>query len=122
MSSGWTPPPYPSQPPQPPQRPPGGLPTWAQILIGAVAGPFVLGAAAVPAGALASFVGDSGASGVGGLISLAGLGVPFVVWLGAVVWRPTRWYAVGALIGFALLVIVLAGVCIALITAMSSTG
>lgn len=120
MSQGWSPPPYPAQPPQSPQpqqRPPGGLPTWAQILIGAVVGPFVLGASALPASIIGGMV-DTGGS-LGALIGLGSLGVPLLVLVGGLVWRHTRWYAVGALIGLALLFIVLAGACIALLVAAS---
>ena len=124
MSGGWSPPPYPQQPYQPQQPAPrrGGLPVWAQLLIGAVVGPMVLGAASLPAGILSSLVAGTGAEGVQAVIALLGLGLPLAVLVAGLVWAPTRWYAVGTIIGIALLFIVLAGACIAILAGLSSSS
>lgn len=85
-------------------------------------GPFVLGAAAVPAGVLASLVAGTGAAGVQGLLGLLGLALPLGVLVGGLAWRPSRWYAVGTLIGLALLLIVLAGACLAILASMGGSA
>ena len=119
MSQGWSPPPYPPPPPEP-RQPESGLPIWARLLLGAIAGPFVLGGSAIPAGILSSVLVNAGVTGLDGLVGLLGLALPLAVLIGGLAWRPTRWYAVGALIGLAVLFIVLAGVCVAILASLQS--
>lgn len=120
---GWgvPPGPPPGPPPDSPQHP-SGLSTAAQVAIGAVTGPFVVGAFAyllLLAGTILAEVTTDTAFGVvailGGLVALAGL-VAGIAW-----WR-TRWFAVGAVIGVAVVVIVLAGACVALLASLDGMG
>lgn len=108
-------PPYPYPPPPPPA---GGLPVWAQVLIGVFVGPPVLvGSAWVPSVLLSALVGVvDGTPGL--LLPVLGLAVPLGLLVAGIAWRPTRWYAVGAIIGVALLFVVLAGACLALIASL----
>lgn len=119
---GWGVPPGPPGPPPGPSQHPSGLSTGAQVAIGAVTGPFVVGAFAyllLIASTILAEATTETAFGVvailGGLVALAGL-VAGIAW-----WR-TRWFAVGALIGVAVVVIVLAGACVALIASLDGMG
>jgi len=119
MSHGQ-PPAYPPLPP--PQRPRGGLPTGAQIAIGAVVGPVVYGAAYAAITTVGSLVmgphsydETTPREVVGNAIILGGFVLLFALWVAGVIWSRTRWYAVGLVIGVAVLSIVAAGACVVLL-------
>ncbi|MCD4524808.1 hypothetical protein [Nocardioides sp. cx-173] len=118
---GWGPPGPPSSwgPPQP--RPPGGLPVWGQVLAGAGIGLFagvlllvvVLAVVATQAGS-AEISGQT-------LFWLVVL-VPILCPVPMLLFRPTRMWGVGLIIGIAVSTISLAGVCAAIITGLDGSA
>jgi hypothetical protein len=112
MSEGNTPgggqPPYPAYPPGPYDAPPPRSDRW-KIWVGiALAIPALMATAAVVA--LAGAIDNSGA--LSGLVGIACLVAPIVL----LFFPATRKIALGLLIGYAVIVILLGGACVALLS------
>lgn len=112
----WGPPSQWGQQPPPP-RPPGGLPVWGQVLAGAGIG-LVLGG--VLMGVVLAFLATSGSADISGetIFALVVL-VPLACPVPLLVFRHTRMWAVGLLIGIGLTTISLAGGCALIINGLS---
>ena len=118
-------PPYGGPPgPYPPQQPgrPSGMSNKAKFWIGVVLALPVLVLAGIISGAASAVV--DGISGD----SNAAAAVAFVVGLGelaalvaAIVFAPTRWFAIGVIAGVAVLFVLAAGACVVLIVGLSSS-
>ena len=112
---GWTP--YPQQPPGP-----SGMSNTAKFWIGvllalpvAIVGGIVVGVVSGVGSAL-----DASGTASGILGSLAGFGELIAVVV-ALVFARTRWFAIGAIAGLALLAILAAGACVVLLVAFSNS-
>lgn len=116
---GGPPGPY---PPGPGQPAPSGMSNKAKFWIGVVlALPAMFLAGAVTGGVGAAAEAVTGSSDVASAAaSVSGLGF-LAAFIAAIVWSRTRWFALGALAGGALLLILAAGACIVILVALTNS-
>ena len=130
MSQQLPPPPYDGPPgpypPNPygsgPEQPRDGMSNKAKFWIGVALAIPVIIVGSVISGASSAVInaisGDSAAgAAVVGIVSLGQLGL----FIAAVVWEKTRWFALGILAGTAVLLILAAGACVVLIVALTNS-
>ena len=101
--------------------PPGGMSNKAKFWIGAVLALPAMVASAVLMGLGASVPGPNGDSSLGAVLSMI-IGVILLVgYVTLIVLPRTRWLALGMLAGGAVVLILAAGACIALLVALSNS-